>query len=279
MTTTDGIGEALTLSDRHVTVDLYPAAGGRIGQISVGGRSLLKGPEHASGWAAWGSYPMLPWSNRIPGGKVRVGESSFDVPVNWPDGSAIHGLAATRPWTVTASGPRHAELVVEIDEAGYRIAAVQQFALTPSALVFDVSLTNVGRESVPAGLGIHPWFAEGSLFVPAELAWDGDGPLPTGTTRPVGPDDDLRQARPAPPMDRCYAGLTGSACRIGDVWLRWNGPITHVVVYTREDGWVCVEPTTMANDGFRLLGEGHADTGVVVLEPNSGLAVTYVIEW
>ena len=92
-------GPAVTLRAGDAEAALYPAAGGRLGQIVANGRELLRGPEHAaSGWAMWGAYALVPWSNRIPGGTFTFAGETITVPVNFDDGSAIHGLAAQAAW-------------------------------------------------------------------------------------------------------------------------------------------------------------------------------------
>ncbi len=60
--------------------------------------------------------------------------------------------------------------------------------------------------------------------------------------------------------------------------LHWAGPISHVVVYTGVAGWACIEPVTMASDGFGMAERGGAGHGVVVLDPGEGLAVRYRFE-
>jgi aldose 1-epimerase len=270
----------LTLTAGAARVDLYPEAGGRIGQITIGGRAVLRGPEHAAdGWGRWGSFPMLPWTNRIAGGIARFDGATFSLPVNWPDGSAIHGLVAERPWHVVEAGPRHATLSIEVDVDRYHVRSVQTFALTAEAIDLDIELVNLAGWRVPVGIGIHPWFVAKPIRVPADHVWGGSGPLPDGPPRPVRPDEDLRAKRIAPPMDRCFTSLTGSRAEIGDLTLSWRGPITQVVVYRGDPELICVEPCTMANDGIRLAEEGIDGTGVIVLEPGDCVAVGYRFAW
>ncbi len=270
----------LTLSHRGARVDLYPGAGGRIGQITIGDRRLLRGPEHSSrGWGAWGSFPMVPWTNRIPGGVTRFDGATIDVPVNWPDGTAIHGLVGERAWQVVASGARDATLTIEVDIDRYHVRSTQTFSLNGNSLDFDIDLVNLAAWRVPVGIGIHPWFVAAPIRVPAGLIWDGSGPMPEGPPRPVRPDEDLRDKRLAPPMDRCFAGLTESRAEIGDLALSWRGAITQVVVFSGEAGVVCVEPVTMANDGIRLANEGVEGTGVIVLDPGARTTVGYRFAW
>jgi aldose 1-epimerase len=270
----------LPLTDGPARVDLLPPLGGRIAQIAVGSRALLRGPEHADlGWPWWGSYPMLPWTNRIPGGVARFRGDTIRVPVNWPDGTAIHGLAYERPWEVVAATPTDATLAIEVAVDRYHVRAEQRYALSAYALDLEIDVVNLAAWPVPAGVGIHPWFAAAPVRVPADLVWPGAGPMPEGPPRPVRPDEDLREPVIAAPMDRCFTGLTGTSADIGDLTLSWRGPITQVVVYSGEPGFVCVEPQTMATDGFRLADEAVDGTGVLVLEPGATLSVGYRLSW
>ncbi len=270
----------VTLVDGTTRVDLYPGQGGRLGQITLGDRHLLRGPEHSAlGWAWWGSYPMLPWVNRIPGGVARFRGETITVPVNWPDGTAIHGLVAERPWQVENADSHAAALTIEAELDRYHVRSRQTFALDADALDLEIEVVNLAAWPVPAGVGIHPWFVAAPVRVPADLVWPGDGPMPDGLPRPVRPDEDLRQAVSAAPMDRCFTGLTGSNADIGDLTLSWRGPITQVVVYSGQPGFVCIEPQTMATDGFRLAEEGVEGTGVIVLEPGASLTVGYRLSW
>jgi aldose 1-epimerase len=270
----------VTLTDGAARVDLLPALGGRIAQVTLGSRPLLRGPEHASlGWPWWGSYPMLPWANRIAGGVARFGGDTITLPVNWPDGTAIHGLAYERPWDVVAAGPAEATLAIEVAVDRYRVRAEQRFALSAGALDLEIDVVNVAEWPVPAGVGIHPWFVAAPVRVPAELVWPGEGPMPDGLPRPVRAEEDLRRPVTAVPMDRCFTGLSDTSADIGDLTLSWRGPITQVVVYSGEPGFVCVEPQTMATDGIRMADAGVVGTGVIALDPGAALSVGYRLSW
>lgn len=273
-------GTPIQLAAGSAVVEVFPAAGGRIGQIAVGHRALLRGPEHAAaGWANWGSYPLLPWPNRVPGGVIEFEGAAIAVPVTWDDGSAIHGLAADAAWRVDAVSARHVDLSIDIDVDRYHLLGRQTFSLDPGGLEQHLEVVNRADWRVPVGLGIHPWFGVADVRVPADLAWPGDTPVPDGPPRPVDAGDDLRTKRAAPPMDRCFTGLTGSAAEIGDLTLSWSGPITQVVVYSEKPGWVCVEPVTMANDGFRLAADGVRGHGVLALDPGATATASYRFDW
>ena len=278
-------GAAVTLRAGDAEAALYPAAGGRLGQIVANGRELLRGPEHAaSGWAMWGAYALVPWSNRIPGGTFSFAGETITVPVNFDDGSAIHGLAAQAAWTVVEATASTAELEIELECDRYLVTGTQRFALTADGLDHTVGVSNRAPWSVPVGLGIHPWFVLGPVRVPADETWRGEGPMPDGPPYPVPPELDLRTKRTPPLMDRCYCALTDTVAEIGDLTLSWDGPVTDVVVYTGTPGWVCVEPVTMATDAFRLAESGFdgtpmAGTGIVALDEGDTLSVTYRYAW
>ncbi len=271
---------AVQLEAGSARVAIFPEHGGRLGQIEIDGTPLLRGSEDAQlGWGSWGSYPLLPWSNRIPDGRFEFEGRELRVPVNFDDGSALHGLTAWLPWTVTESDATRVGLEVAVAEGSYDVVGRQTFALTETHLDQTLEVINRGTDRVPVGLGIHPWFRVGPVQVPADEMWPGDGPMPTGPPVPVGPDEDLRTKRLAPPMDRCYTGLSGMSAEIAALRLHWSDPITQVVVFSGVSEYVCVEPVTMANDGFRLAEAGVLGTGVIALDPGESTSVLYRFEW
>lgn len=264
----------LVLRAGSTSATIHPGVGGRLGQLDLGTGPLLRGPAPELGWAHWGCYPLLPWSNRIPRGHLRSGTIDVSLPVNWPDGSAIHGLAAARAWTILDTSDRTAELEVRVSAGPYQVRGTQTFELDPQGLRLRLAAMNEGDRPVPLGIGIHPWFCHGPVRVPASQAWPGE-PIPSGPPRPVGAEEDLRARTVPAPMDRCYTALTDTSADVPGVRLSWDGPVTQVVVYTREPGWTCVEPVTMANDGFDLAHRGVPDHGVQIVAPGEALAVTY----
>ena len=274
------VGEVVTLEAGDAVVRIYPEQGGRLGRIDVGGAPLLRGPEEGAeaGWGWWGAFPLLPWCNRIPAGAFSFEGRDLAVPVNWEDGSAIHGLTANVPWTVVERDDVAVVEEVEAHVGPYDVRGTQRFTMTGTHLDLALSVENLGAERVPVGLGIHPWFLAGDVQVPAAQRWQGE-PMPTGEPRPVEPDEDLRTLGRPGPMDRGYTGLEGVEAVVPGGRLTWFGPITQVVVYTETEGYVCVEPVTMANDGFGLAARGVEGTGVLALDPGDSTAVTYRFTW
>ena len=269
--------DSLVLRAGSTSAILHPTAGGRLGQLDLGDGPLLRGPDVDPGWDQWGCFPLLPWSNRIPGGHLRFGDIDAQLPVNAGDGSAIHGLVAAVPWMVVAASDQAAEFEVTVRVAPYDLSGRQVFELGEGGLRLTLSVTNEGAQPVPVGLGIHPWFGHGPVRIPADQRWPGE-PLPTGPPQPVEGAYDLRSTVVPGEMDTCFTGLTDTVADVPGARLRWDGPVTNVVVYTGKPGWTGVEPVTMPNDGFSLAPDVAAAHGVRLLAPGTSLEVRYQFE-
>jgi aldose 1-epimerase len=272
----------IVLAAGDATAVLHPDDGGRLGQLTVGGRSFLRDhdPGRDRAWAYWGSYPLIPWSNRIVDARFRFAGRTWELPDRWIDGTAIHGLACRRAGDVTAQSATSATLAIELDDTPpWTLSCTQRFALSAGRLDQDIAVVNNGADDVPVGLGIHPWFVAGPVQVPADLAWPDVDCIPTGEPRPVSDDQDLRHPTTPPLMDTCFTGLTGRAARVGDLTLEWSDAAAHVVVYTGDPGWVALEPVTNANDGFNLFDRGVEGTGVIVVPPGGSASMRYTFGW
>jgi aldose 1-epimerase len=265
---------SVSLTAGGATATVHPAMGGRLGQLDLGFGPLLRSHAPDLGWDEWGCYPLVPWSNRLPGGRLRFGGVAADFPPNCADGSAIHGLVASRPWKVEASSGHAISLIVDVVDGPYRLRASLSYELEPRGLGVSLSVINTGIEPVPVGIGIHPWFRSATVSLPAERRWPGE-PMPTGRPVPVEGRYDLRRGARPEPMDCCFTALTATTATIGELALTWEGPVTDVVVFSGVPGWVCVEPVTMANGAFGLSPDDAVAHGGRFLPPGKSLAVAY----
>lgn len=265
---------------------IAPAEGGRLAQLDLGDGPLLRPREQADstnpyGWSQWGSYPLAPWSNRIAAGRFVFDGATHQLPINFPDGTAIHGLVADVPWDVTGHDATSATLRVTTDVAPYLVTVEQRFTLHPDGLDQDLAVTNDGDAPVPVGLGIHPWFRSTTLTADVGSMWPaGDDCLPTGPPIPVDAGHDVSpgehgQGRVPPTIDTCFTDVGERRAVLDGVVLAWSDDIDHLVVYTGVPGWMCVEPVTNANDAFNLDSRGVAGTGTRVLAPGASTSCHY----
>ncbi len=280
----------------NIRAQVAPGAGGRLLQLEVrapGGDwlSLLRTPADPrraiDDPLAWGSYPMLPWPNRIAGGRFTFAGWSHDLPRN-SEGHAIHGLAFDRPCGVTSVSRRACSLVAALGERWpFAAHGVIAYALRNGAIEQRIEVHGDGP-AFPAGAGWHPWFrrvvrpgARPRVLVDAGEVQELADMIPTGAVVPVGGDADLRgypELRDQR-LDACYVHPRGPlGIRWGELELsmRSSENVRYAVVYTGAADAVCVEPQSCAIDAFNLRARGTGDHGVAIVEPGRPLVVETV---
>lgn len=135
--------------------------GGGIRAYEVGGVPLLAGyPETALPPAAAGQI-LAPWPNRLEDGRYEYAARAFQLPVSEPErGTAIHGLARWLAWELVER--RDDEVIVGCllpPQPGYPwpLQFITRWSVSSDGLRASHSVTNVGGELCPFGLGAHPY--------------------------------------------------------------------------------------------------------------------------
>jgi len=259
------------LATDYLEVVVLPEVGGRLHRVRAFGIDVLRTPddpaEHLVDPFFWGGYPMLPWCGRVASGLMRIDNELIDLPANQAEGWAIHGQAYEAPWEV-------------LDESRLRFTgggegwpwsyeAQMFFAVDAAALAVDLKLKNTSDEPMPAGIGLHPWFAGPPLLrIPADLAYDDNtmsSPLPV----PVAGTYDLRKLRELEVgLDSAWTGLTDRRVELSwpDHGLRAElsaiSSANLVFVAAHLAGHVdaiALEPQTHAPQGLRRLVNDEPD--------------------
>ena len=238
---------------------LYPSAGGRIGQIDVGGQPLLVDvPDLVSGEAhpmLWGAFPMAPWVGRIRNGRFDFDGRDHQLPINHHDGAgsdrahAIHGLVFDRPvisGSVDESSTAHSWTGTIELEWEFGGTVTQTVTLFDDRVVSALHVeATIGR--FPVEVGWHPWFRKPDRleFSPSSMYERDEFGLPTGEL--VEPSEG--------PWDDCFIAT-------GPIVLHYDRPTApavtvtsdchHVVVYDQPNDATCVEPQSGPPDAFNL---------------------------
>jgi aldose 1-epimerase len=108
-----------------------------------------------------GCYPLLPWCNRLDGGRFRFNDREVQVPINRPElNLAIHGFGCFRPWRVSDVGQNSVALAQTFREVGnpYAYEAMLSYRIEDESLIIDLAVENAGEEPLPFGIGLHPFF-------------------------------------------------------------------------------------------------------------------------
>lgn len=268
---------------------LQPALGGAVTALSWRGRDVLRPtPDEADDPLQTACFPLVPWANRIDGGRFVFGGREVRLaPTPGFEPHALHGDGWRRPWSVARADDRSAILTLEHPRGDWpwRWTARQEIALDETGLSLSLALTNTDDDPMPAGLGLHPWFVrprEGRLTLEAESVWRVDARLiPTELSPPGAVFDWARGPRidDAPVVDNAYAGWDRVARIAGEgrtVTLQASDNARWAHVFApRGEGFVCVEPVTHRPDAVNAPA-GEA-SGLVVLPPGETLAMTLCI--
>ncbi|WP_422001376.1 aldose 1-epimerase [Reyranella sp.] len=279
----------LSLRAGSLGVDLAPRAGGSIVRFHLDGRDILRPMPAAALQREAGRespcFPLVPFSNRIANGDLRVDGKAYHLPCNWPGvRHPMHGDGWACAWQVARADETSAELVLDHDgSAGwpFRYRAHQSVRLDPTALSLRLAIDNLEDRPVPAGLGLHPFFRrdeDTTLAFRAEAVWLADAEvLPTEQVA-VPPAWNFAESRAVElGIDNCFAGWDGHAAitwpgRRLRLAIEASAPFRHAVVYTPADrSYFCVEPASHANGQVAgaLLAAGATLAGTIVFRLSS----------
>lgn len=281
---------ALTLQAGDWRLILAPERGGAILNLDWRGLPVLRAtPPGATDMLQTACFPLVPYANRIADGRFAFDGRLVRLPA-LPRFAphALHGDGWLRPWAVLSAQASQAELGLDWSGSGdadgwpWPWRARQTFALTPQGLDVVLTVTNIGVSSMPAGLGLHPYFpraADTRLTLAAQGVWLTDArEIPTRLA-PCDAVTDWTEGRAvadAPFVDHAYAGWTGRALIQGAgrrVTLSAGPNARWVQVYAPLNADVfCVEPVTHRPDGANAPAE--EDSGLTRLAPGQTLSLT-----
>jgi aldose 1-epimerase len=275
----------------------------------------------------FGGAVLIPFANRIRGTAspdnlsiiTRIRGREVTLPANFgglrlgAERVAMHGLILdSRVGTVerwTAAGEDAVRGVLQVGDFGHgwpsRTEITFENALRADSFRLTVTARNVGDETLPIGIGWHPYFAlpggrreAARLRVPARrrvLVNDADEVLPTGEveavagtpydfSRPGGrPLGDLR-------LDDCFVDLETAAgeavVEVVDPAAAYGlrvvsaaPPVRAIQVYAPVDGaFVAVEPQLNWGDPFGSQWGPDVDTGMALLAPGESVVYSVRLE-
>lgn len=215
--------ELVRLRNGALELLLAPAAGGgiaRFDHVTAAGRTpILRGADGVPARALdAASFPLVPFSNRVRGGRFRFRGREVVLAANMAgDPSPLHGQGWLAPWSVGARGDHEVELSFTHapGEWPWRYSARQHFTLAPDALAIQLSCRNLADTAMPCGLGQHPYFpcAAGTrLDTKVAAAWEIDEHvLPVARVAATGRFDLRHRLVCGQGLDHGFDGWSGVA--------------------------------------------------------------------
>lgn len=233
---------------------------------------------------------LLPWPNRVAGARWNRGGVEQRLEVTEPDrGNAIHGLVRHRRWRVVERADSLLTLEIAVEtQPGWPVPlrAALTYRLDGGGLTVSHRVANIGTETTPFGVGMHPYIRAGNaatddcllrLSASTVLPLDPDRMVPSGPAQP--PPSPLDFAEPTPlagveldtPFGGCEPGADGlirhelSAVDVGvTLWaepdFRWVQVFTPAAFPGRGRA-VAVEPMTCPPDAL------NSGVDLITLEP------------
>lgn len=284
----------LVLRSNEMTLELAPAVGGSIARFystrdgvqqhwlrPASAQALQSGePE------AMGSFPLIPFCNRIRDGRAQFQDRAIAMPPNRGNSPhTIHGTAWQNAWSVIDSDNRSARLELSYPGGAwpYRFHATQLFELQPDGLYVTMAVENRDAMPMPIGIGHHPYLPHRPgtrLTVAVSAMWGGDAEvMPTGLEYP-------------PLLDQLRTGVELSGVVQDNNFIGWNhvarvdwpasdtqpaptaltlqatAPLDYFVLYSPAGAdHFCIEPVSNCTDWLNLGQYSQAETGGAVIAP------------
>ena len=236
------------------------------------------------------SFPLVPFVNRIRGGRFAFRDREVRLAPNMPgDPSPLHGQGWLGPWKVERDTGTEALLSFHhaAGEWPWDYRAEQAFALDERGLTLGLTCTNLSDAPMPCGLGQHPYFLcgpETRLDTSVKHAWTiDDHVLPVDKVPASGRFDLADRAVCGQDLDHGFGGWGGTARMSDPGWpfeLKLSSrDASFFQLYSPASGGIFVaEPVTHANAALNAPESEWAELGLRVLERGAAMSLTMRLE-
>lgn len=292
--------EIVTVSSGPLSLGIVPDIGGSIARFTgLYEHGIVDWLRPASDDAlarrdplGMGSFPLIPFCNRIRDGRFTFAGTAVHLPANYGySRHAIHGDAWQRPWTVAERSAEAVTIACEHrpDAWPFHYAARQTYALEDGGLTVRLCVENRGPKPMPLGLGHHPYFprtAGTTVTAEVDAIWSTDAEvMPTVLERTWV-------------TERLAAGLRVDDADLDNNFTGWNGtavirwperravlrmtapdPLRFLVAYTPAGAdFFCLEPVGNCTDWVNLTGQGTERVGGMVVAAGASAEVSFRLE-
>ncbi len=264
---------------------IEPEKGGLVSSLIWNDRELFYNPKSRpqapNGIHLYGCWPLVPFANRAFEGKLRFEGREIQLQFN-DEKSTMHGFGWQNAWKIEAKTSHSITMIHKSEDAfpPFLYKAKQTVQLDEKGALFSLEVENTGDNSLPYGIGFHPWFhcnEKTSLSIKAEAKMNfGFRYRPTGKV-PLDCKSDFAQSKLIKTGHEIainYLGWDGRAQLDYSgytILIEASGTMRAPVLWTPADAeFVCFEPQSHASGApSELTAQIHAP--MTVLQPNQKL--------
>jgi aldose 1-epimerase len=284
----------VTLAAGNLRLELSPSVGGAISAFewadANGARPILrKCHSPLEKVLDAGCFPLVPFSNRIRGGRFSFrGQEVVLRPNMAGDPSPLHGQGWLSQWTVEREDKTSAILGFrhEAGEWPWAYDARQEFALDERGFSVRLTCRNASAYPMPCGLGQHPYFPCGSetqIDTKVACAWTIDDQVLPVEKVPADGRFDLRERLVCgQDLDNGFGGWGGEARMTDPAWpyaLRLSSPQAKFFqLYSPPEGIFVAEPVSHANAALNAPESEWGELGMRVLGPGEEMSLDMRLE-
>ncbi|MBK0391094.1 aldose 1-epimerase [Ramlibacter algicola] len=247
---------------------------------------------------AMASFPLVPYCNRIRGGRAHFGDRDVHAPPNHPAEDSphpLHGIGWQRAWVVEVEAAAEVILRLEVPAGPawpWAFSARQAYVLSPDRLEIAIAVRNEDTVPMPVGIGHHPYFPHEPgtrLATQTRAIWEADDEVMP--TRLDGSSAVVRQLREGADLSQLHTdnNFTGWSREARIDWpasdhgperslvMTAEAPLDFFVLY-RQRGYdyFCAEPVSQCTDWLNLQDRyATVDLGGAVLAPGQGIAARF----
>ncbi len=285
----------ITIQNKYWQIGILPETGasiafGRIRHDDTWVDVMRPTPEKDwSNSSNCSSFIMLPWCNRIKDGVLRFEDKKYQLKTTKDDGTARHGDVRKREWTVDLIDANHIHMSLKSTDFPdmnwpFAFSAQAEYRLDEEQFIWSLSIKNEDTRPFPTGFGHHPYFVKPTganaphVQIPCKEYFELTDYMATDAAVPVTPELDFQQMRALNDLEMNHVFTNRSdnePARMkypewGTTLEMFSDPLfEHILLYApKGEPFYAVEPMTNASDGFNLLANNIAGSGVFVL--NSG---------
>lgn len=165
----------------------------------------------------WGAAVLFPFPGRIRGGRFSFAGKTHQLELNEAmAGNAIHGCVSRQPWSLLETfanetgagstfgiGMDSCDEILDLYPFPFRLNMTIE--IRNGHLIHSFVAENLGSNSMPIGLGLHPYFPlpiggrgevdDCEIWIDAPYYWQQESAIPTGDARRSEESLDLRTPR------------------------------------------------------------------------------------